>query len=300
MTNTISKDAISRGIAFVRTRARPLDVALLDFRIGTGDKAAVLGHLSAFQNKDGGFGHGLDADLPTPASTAIATSIAFRHLCAVAAPANTSLVTRGLAWLKESFDWDAGVWPIITPDVDLTPHAPWWNYTNNLRERNNGFRYNPTAELIGALYCYRDSVTPALLKRAEECLLASLKSSPPDESYDLRCAVRLLEEANAPGPVKAALQEAVVRSVGARDANDPHAPFLDLAPDPRSVVAQAFPEHVQPALSALLAAQRSDGSWRPFWNWSEIDKEAWQKAEREWAGILTRQAVESLMAYDPS
>jgi hypothetical protein len=298
MTTTISKDAIDLAQNFVRAEGRPLDRALLGFSDGLHDSTTVLAELSKFQNEDGGFGHGLEPDITTPASTAIATSIAFGLLCRIEAPASAQVVQRALSWLEETIDWDAGVWPIITPDIDLASHAPWWNYTDNLRQRWNGFRFNPTADLLGALYCYREDTSGRLLQRAEERLLATLEATAPTESYDLLCAVRLLEGSNTPSHVKRPLKESVLRSIQERDADDAHASFLGLAPAPTSTVAKSFPERVDPALAALISAQQPDGSWRPFWNWSEIDETAWRNAERSWAGILTRQALETLKAYN--
>ena len=152
--------------------------------------------------------------------------------------------------------------------------------------------------MIGTLYCYRARVAPALLKRAEEGLLAALELSAPSGAYDLLCCVRLLESAHTPGHVKDALKRAAVEAIRAHDAGDPHMPFLELAPTPQSAVANAFPERVGPALAALVAAQQTDGSWRPFWDWSDVNQAAWENAEREWSGIITRQAVEALMSYD--
>jgi len=291
------EDAIIRGASFVRRRARPMDVALLNHRLGTAPKSAVIDQLARFQNEDGGFGHGLEPDLPTPASTAIATSVALRHLGDIDAPADTFIVGRALNWLHSNFDWERGAWPIIDRAVDLAPHAPWWNYGDDLAQRWNEFRYNPAGELLAALYRYRESVEPNLVKIAEESLLSSLRSNPPREAYDLRCAAKLMDAQHTPQHLRSELEAAVLKAVGSHDQDDPHLPFLEIATTPQSPIARAFPERVGPALGKLLEAQQPDGSWRPFWNWSDVDGAAWMNAEHAWSGILTRQAVETLIAY---
>jgi hypothetical protein len=56
------------------------------------------------ENPDGGFGHALEPDLRTPASSALATSVAFQVLAEVGAPADHPLVLGGLAYLLASYE----------------------------------------------------------------------------------------------------------------------------------------------------------------------------------------------------
>ena len=57
--------AFQRARAFVMEQGRDLDRALLDFHFGDGTPESVLAALAAYQNDDGGFGHGLEPDLRT-------------------------------------------------------------------------------------------------------------------------------------------------------------------------------------------------------------------------------------------
>jgi hypothetical protein len=157
--------AFQRGCAFVEAKARRLDVERLRHRLGDGSPATVIAALTPYQNADGGFGHGLEPDLRSPASSAIATSVAFQALREVRAGADMPMVRRALAWLEQAFDWADGVWPIIGPDVDLAPHAPWWTWSEDLAEQWNGFGFNPSIELLAVLY----AIVPKLRRR---CSLA--------------------------------------------------------------------------------------------------------------------------------
>lgn len=59
-------DAIRR---WMHRNARPLDLARWQYHFESGSAEAVLQSLSAYQNEDGGFGHGLEADwlgIPRP------------------------------------------------------------------------------------------------------------------------------------------------------------------------------------------------------------------------------------------
>src|ERR1700677_1640572 len=148
MTLLLTRDRFEAARAFVDEHARPLDAALLRHGLGEGPSEAALVALIAFQNGDGGFGHGLEPDMRSPASTAIATSIGMRLLARIGAPAHHPTVVGAIEWLADAMDAEGGVWPIVGPDVALAPHAPWWTWSEGLAANWNGFRFNPTAEIL--------------------------------------------------------------------------------------------------------------------------------------------------------
>lgn len=299
MTAILSRESFRKGCAFVEGEGRALDAALLSHRLGGGGGAqAAKAALAAYQNPDGGFGHGLEPDLATPASSAIATSVGLRILNGLGAAAADPMVAAALGWLDRSFDREAGVWPIITEAVDQAPHAPWWSWSKDLAENWNGFRFNPSAELLGYLYAWRDGVAPDLLAAAEASMRRTLAATPVIEgAYDLKCAARLAETAGLPDDLRQLLAALVVRSATDHDPDDEHLPVLELAPTPASLLAAPLAGRLGPAADALVAAQQDDGGWTVFWDWSFVDAEAWAKAKRDWRGAVTRDALETLSAW---
>jgi len=298
MTDSRAQDAFDHGRAFVEASGRPLERARLRRRLGQATAGAVVAALVPYQNSDGGFGHGLEPDLATPASSAIATSTAFQALREAGVGADEPMVRRGLAWLEGAFDWTGGVWPIIGPDVDLAPHAFWWDWSPDLAERWNGFRFNPSIELLGALYAWRPAASARLIERAEQALLEDLEAGrAPVGAYDIKCGLRLVRTEAAPAPVKAGVEAALRETIGRLDPDDEHAPALELAPAPGEPLAELMAGRIDAAFERLLSTQEADGSWRPFWDWSAVDAAAWAAAERDWRGVLTRQALEALLAY---
>ena len=55
----------------MRRRARPIDLARWSYLQGRAGKREVMDALAAFQNPDGGFGHGLEPDFWNPHSSPI-------------------------------------------------------------------------------------------------------------------------------------------------------------------------------------------------------------------------------------
>jgi hypothetical protein len=297
-TSRLSREGYERARGFVEQTARPLDRALLGFALREAGPAPVLNALVSYQNDDGGFGHGLEPDLATPASSAIATSVGLRVLSDIDADASHPMVDAALGWLASAIDPQAGVWPIITPDVDLAPHAPWWSWSKDLAENWNGFAFNPSAELLGYLYRWRGAAPAGLLEAAETSLRRTLAEVRIIEgAYDLKCAARLARSPGAPGDLRKQLIERIVRSELAHDASDVHGSSLDLAPTPASPFAEPLVGRIEPAIDALIAAQDADGGWPLFWDWSFVDADAWAKAKADWRGHLTREAIQTLVAW---
>ena len=300
MTKLLTRARFAAADAFVREKGRPLDAALLALELGRGAPDDVLAELVAFQNGDGGFGHGLEPDLATPASSAIATSIGLRILTRLETPARRPTVVAAIDWLAQAIDPDAGVWPIVGEDVALAPHAPWWNWSDDMAAGWNGFRFNPTAEILAHLYRFRDLAPAPMLACAEAGVRYTLAATELIEGpYDIKCAIRLAECDGLPPDLARPLDGLVRRSIAAHDPADPHASPFDAAANPQSPFADVVDGRIEPALTTLIAAQGDDGGWpwNPDWNWSFVDKAAGAAAVAAWRGVATREALETLLAY---
>src|SRR3954454_21564070 len=150
-------EAVSDWIA---ETARPLDRAMFDLRMGSGSADAIWNALAAFQNEDGGFGHGIEPDKGLPDSRALASSIAFQYLADTGAHVNDQVVQRALGYLKSTLDSERSGWAIVVPAIDDYPHAPWWGYDGAMA----GFGWgNPSAELLGYLIQFDQSTSLAII-----------------------------------------------------------------------------------------------------------------------------------------
>ena len=298
MTRLLTRARFAAAEAFVRDQGRPLDAALLAMSLGGGSADAALAALVTFQNADGGFGHGLEPDLSSPASSAIATSVGLRILTRLETPARRPTVIAAIDWLMGAIDRERGVWPIVGEDVELAPHAPWWSWSADLAENWNGFRFNPTAEILAHLYRFRDLAPADLTGCVEAGVRHSLAETPLIENaYDLKCAIRLSESDGLPPDLAQSLNELLRRSIAAHDPADEHGSPFDAAPTPASPFADLVDGRIEAAITALIAAQADDGGWTPFWDWNFVDAKAWKKAKADWRGQLTREALEVLLAY---
>jgi len=299
MPSRLSRAALGRARQFVAIKGRLLDAVLVEYALGEGSGADALVALAPYQNDDGGFGHGLEPDLRTPASTAIATGTALQILRRVKAPADHPMVRDAVAYLAKTVDRAQGVWPIVGPEVDEAPHAPWWRYGPDLAAAWNGFRFNPSADLLGALIDYAVLVPPDLLAELEARMLASIRATAKLQgAYDLMAAWRLAETASLPVALRVALTPLLEASLAAIAPDDPQVNFLELAPPASGPLAARAAPHFAKAAHAAIAGQQPDGHWAPFWSWAEVSAAGWFAAEADWNSGLTRRTIEVLAAHD--
>ena len=298
LTHRLARERYGAARRFLEAEGRALDQALLAHALGEAGSEPALVALGGFQNADGGFGHGLEPDTTSPASTAIATSIGLRFLARLGASGRHPIVRAAIDWLGGAIDRERGVWPIIGPGVDLAPHAPWWSWSEDLAQNWNGFRFNPTAEVLDWLYTYRDATPPGLIDAAEAGMRQSIAETELIEgAYDLKCAVRLAENEAAPADISAPLAALIRKSAAAHDPADEHASVFDYAATPTGPFADIVADRLEGGIGDLIAAQQDDGGWTCFWDWSYVDAKAWAKAKHDWRGWLTREALETLAAH---
>jgi len=287
---------------FIFEQARPLEISLYAFHFEGGSRDDVLDELARFQNPDGGFAHGFESDLRTPKSTTIATSLGFQILRETGADESCLLVQNGIRFLMQTYDAERKVWPIIVPEVNDHPHAPWWHFGEDRPSRWEEELANPRPEMLGYLHDYRELVPESILSSLTEDVISHLDKLPEAiEMHDLLCYSRLIQTKSLPENARARmlprLKEAADLTV-ATDASQLAGYGLKpivLAPSPDSVFARPLRDAIEANLDYEITSQGEDGAWAPNWSWPG---DAWQTAEIEWKGVLTLRALLALKNYD--
>ncbi len=76
---------------------------------------------------------------------------------------------------------------------------------------------------------------------------------------------------------------------------------LDVLSGPHHPLVGAVPaELIARNLDHLLAEQDPAGLWRPRWSWAEVNADLWATAHTAWSGLLTVEAVATLLAWRES
>ena len=130
---TLSKNSYLEICTWMHRNARPLDLALWNYLNEGGGKEAVAEALAYYQNEDGGFGNGLDADCWNPESSPYATMIAallLRRISFIETEGSSHPMVQGIfRFLESGVHSDSEGWFFCIPSNDKYPHAPWWTYS---------------------------------------------------------------------------------------------------------------------------------------------------------------------------
>ncbi len=177
---------------FIYRNARPLDLARWQFLFEDGSREAVLTALAAYQNEDGGFGHGLEPDCLNPNSSPVQTWAATEIIKEVDLCNRSHPIIQGiLKYLETTDEFDGHVWANTIESNDDYPHAPWWSYSKPEEPD-----YNPTASLIGFILKYAEKDSPlydTAIRLAKEAYAFFEKSFPLDSMHTAACFVELYE-----------------------------------------------------------------------------------------------------------
>ena len=242
-----------KAINFLKYKARPLEAALYahEFEEASADEA--LAALAAFQNEDGGFGHALEPDVQTAVSSVYATTVALQTLRQLGADSSQPLVQGAMRFLVAQFDAEQKRWPMLPPEAEESPRAPWWNEVG-LGKGFGGFLINPRAEVVGYLWEHQ-SLVPTDLKTV---VLQQFV-------YDAKAQI--------------VTDPAGWQGYGLQP--------LDIITSPQSPLYAEMQEAVDANLTFMVGQQQADGAWHPAWSWGEQFAETWPKAKQAWSGFLT-------------
>ncbi|MFS0725028.1 hypothetical protein [Paenibacillus sp. 1P07SE] len=281
---------------YMSEKARPLERTMYKFEFECGSSDAVIAELSAFQNSDGGFGHGLEPDLRTPVSSALATTQALAILERL--PDNETkrhMVERTLAYLADHYLEDRGGWEIIPRAAEDAPRAIWWRYGGF-----DAYWGNPNAD-IAAYFIDYSTVYP--YTRLEELQARTirylLQECDLTEMHEMLCYLRFCErlDAAAQAEVDERMQQFLDNCI-ITEANEGYgARPLQAADSPEARYYAKYASRIPAELDSLIAEQGEDGAWAPNWSWQQYEEE-WLRAKEEWKGILTLQALRTLRNYD--
>lgn len=289
--NTFEK---ARG--FIYRNARPIDLAVFKYYFENGSADDVMTALSAYQNPDGGFGWGLEADNFNHNSLPMGVWKATEYIRKIEDDIDTdnSIIKGILKYLSSGLDFDIEheQWRNTVPTNNSSPCAIWWKYSEN----GSAFEYNPTAALAGSIIKYADKESDLYEKGVQIAKNAAnwFINNAPLERHIAGCFMSLYnycEEAeNMPfdgEAVFAKINEIIDNSI-CRDVSR----WGEYIPKPSTFFTMTYKKFYNEKFKELCIteceyiknSQLPDGSFNVPWNWCNDHKEwfiaeNWIKAE---------------------
>lgn len=297
---------INRARMFIYQNARPLDLARWQYLFENGSRESVLKALAVYQNADGGFGHGLEADCWNPESSPIQTWAATEILREVHMNKKTHPMVQGiLRYLETTKDFDGHSWANTIPSNDRYPHAPWWSFTP--AEEIN---YNPTASLIGFILRYaspESSLYPTAERLLKEAYAYFKENCPLESMHTVSCYVELYEDLSACGSVAIDLNEfekllqVQIAHILTKDTSVWATEYVckpSLFIHSRNSCFYAENKALCDFECRFLSeTQKPDGSWAVTWDWGRAP-EQWHISKNWWKADLilkNRKFYQSMM-----
>jgi len=176
-------DPFTAARDFIRREGRVLEQRLFSTVFEGAPSNGVVDALRAYQNDDGGFGHGLEPDKRCPLSLPIDVEMALDAFAAAGA-VEQSMVTRACDFLASVAAPDGAV-PLAFASIEDYPHAAHWSdwaYQPGL---------NPTAGLVGRLHGL--GIEHSWMAPAAAWCWSSLEARIPDEAHELGEVLVFLE-----------------------------------------------------------------------------------------------------------
>lgn len=299
----LSSDAYATACRFVEVLAPPVDRALFEYHVRGGPDSDIVAALSRYQNPDGGIGNGLEMDFTYPGSSPMSTSVAFQTIVRHdGAPGALEMVEQGVRYLESTFDPARAGWLALPKESKTCPHAPWWDVDSETGMcAIDRFWGNPSAEIIGYLYRYRDMLKTLDAEELVDAALARLDSITEYESFhEIYCFIRMAGQmppsvaAAMHGPISRAVSELVSTAPAEWDAYA--ARPLDFAPRPGSERYGIGDGAVDAHLDHLATQLGRRGYIRPTWEWADY-RDVWMEQKVKWVGALTARALVTLKVF---
>ena len=298
----LSSEALRASREFLEATARPLELARFRHAFLGAPTDMVLDALGPFQNDDGGFGHALEPDLRTPASSVLCTSVALQILRSLEIPTEHAFASSSVRFLMASLDRDQWGWRIIPQAAESSPRAPWW-YQRGREAHFEAFSLNPTAEILGYLFDYREHVEEEAVRGVSERVFREIGRPAGLEMHELLCCLRLFKTRSLPDTCRDQLRARLNQALPGAVAREPKEWSgyslrpLQVADAPESPFLVGLQDAVAENLDYEIATQNRDGSWTPTWTWDDTYPEAWARAREEWSGVITLDKLLTLRRF---
>ena len=189
MVNQPSQDAFNEAATFISDNGTDLQCARYRFHFENQTAQDVTTALAAYQNDDGGFGHGLEGDLRTKNSSMICSTVALQVLKEIDARPDNAMIRDTMNYLVRQYHHKN--WSLIAGNCNDAPHAPWWKYDGKVQCRRH-FYANPGAEILSYLLAFPNDMCRQTTSNLTVRALVHLET----ESLDMHvflCYARLYE-----------------------------------------------------------------------------------------------------------
>ncbi len=300
----ITKETLEAAGRFLFNVGRELEREIFIHTFEKQNEENILKALLKYQNKDGGFGNGMEPDFRLPDSSATATSIGLRILSEyIPAEMAETVLKKASAYLQKSFFESEKRWRAVPKTVNDYPHAPWWEFKGDIGMTVIDYSWgNPTAEIVAYLLEFKDYFEALNPKALNDIAIEKIEAKEEFKSeHEIYCYIPLYKK-QTDEQKKKRLEEKITRAVQQLLVTD-REKWGEYVPKPLDFVTEnnqstfgISDELINTHLDVLVDEMETNQHIEPTWTWGQYE-EAWQKSKQDWAAILTLKALHLLKAF---
>ena len=300
----LSKAIFEQLNRYMGADARPLEKSIFNYYFNDSSDDDILDSLEVFQNADGGFGKGIEPDFKLIQSSPIATSIGLRYLSKLDNNDKAqNMIAKAVEYLETTFDSYRIGWYSVPSNVNNYPHAPWWEFRNDINMTVIDYSWgNPSAELIGYLYKYKEYLNELDIYSLINFAITNLnKRSEFNSEHEIISYIHMYNalDEEFSSQIVDTLKLAVSKLVNINQSE-----WINYVPTPLKFInfnSKNFfgieCKFIDQNLDYLIDKLEEDGKILPTWQWDKYLEE-WEIARIEWMGILTLEALLSLLKFN--
>lgn len=300
----LSKEAFNEIRDYMNKEVRPLEKAIFNYYFNDSNDEDILDMLEKFQNPDGGFGQGIEPDFKLVESSPMGTSIGLRYLNFLSNSGRAQkMIAKAIEYLESTFDSERNGWYSVPSIVNNYPHAPWWDYRDDIGMTVIDYSWgNPTAELIGYLYKYREYLTKLDVFSLINYAIDNLnKRTEFNSEHEIFCYIRMSNtiDKELSTQIEDTLKLAISQLINVNeDEWTEYVPtplkFIEFDSDNFFGIDIKF---INKNLDYLIANLDENKKILPTWEWNDYLDE-WEIARTEWMGNLTLKGLLSLKKFN--
>jgi len=299
----LSKIIFEQLNRYMDTEARPLEKSIFNYYFNDSSGDNILDSLEAFQNTDGGFGKGIEPDFKLIKSSPMATTIGLRYLSKLDnSDRAQNMIAKAVEYLETTFDSNRNGWYSVPSNVNNYPHAPWWEFRNDINMTVIDYSWgNPTAELIGYVYKYKKYLNNLDIYSLRNYAITNLnKRTEFNSEHEIISYIHMYNalDEEFSSQIVDTLKLAVSKLVNINQSE-----WINYVPTPLKFInldSKNFfgieCKYIDQNLDYVIERLEEDGKILPTWQWDKYLEE-WEFAKSEWMGILTLEALLSLLKF---
>ena len=287
----LSQEAFESASRYILNNGRYLEKLLFSHFFIEPCPEKIIKAYQMYQNRDGGYGNGLEPDFRMPYSSPMATTTALQKLSQFKhEPGVLEQVEKAIHYLVDTYNPSINGWEATSKMVNLYPHAPWWKYQEGVKN----FSLNPTAEIIGYLMEFNQFASGVNVEQLKNDVIEAINTKSALEEHELYCVIRFynrlsdIEQLLIIDKIKASYDDLVVYDPLSWDQYVPY-PLKFSEIDDFELLGLSKSD-LENNINYLIDKITLVGHLAPTWQWGGYLEE-WEIANREWSGVLTLDAL---------